>query len=224
MRRRHFLAIAAAAAASRLTRLSFADSTIGKSVFRDALEQARRAGVPLVVLVIPESDDAKYNRGRCFGDLLSLGKPEQLAPLTGASLVCAPMSEVRQLGHKISTREPWMVVIDERDCETLDGTDGTIESLAQFLATARKLVVPRQWRALVGPMRDKLATTPPPGSHWATHSVCGFEHVEGLKSDDDDKIDMDCGMGSLSGRSKRFLYLWTRTPQQRYFDRNGRKV
>jgi hypothetical protein len=220
MRRRHFLAIAGAAVA----RLAFADSTVGKSVFRGALEQARRSGVPLVVLVIPESDEAKYNRGQKFGELLSLATPEQLAPLTGASLACATMNEVRQLGHQISAREPWVVVIDERGCETLDGTDGTIESLARFLASARKLVTPQKWRALVEPMRQKLATTPPPGSHWATHAMCGFEHVEGLRSDEDDKIDMDCGMGAISGRSARFLYFWTRTPQQRYFDRNGRKV
>src|SRR5688572_17407139 len=113
MRRRHFLAIAAATVASRVTRLSFADSTI-KSVLGTSLEQARRAGVPLVVLVIPESDEAKYDRGQKLGELLTRGTPEQLAPLTGATLACATLSELRQLGHVIGTREPWMVVIDER--------------------------------------------------------------------------------------------------------------
>jgi hypothetical protein len=95
-------------------------------------------------------------------------------------------------------------------------------ALSSMLERSRKL--PRAPIAAGEVMRKQLVATPPPGSHWATDSMCGFEHVEGMTASEDNQVSIDCGMGAIPERSARFLYFWTRTPAQRYFDRQGRKT
>src|SRR5262249_56689641 len=46
-----------------------------------ALQAAAERYTLLLVLVIPEEDEAKWNRGRAWGELLNFGTDDQLAPL-----------------------------------------------------------------------------------------------------------------------------------------------
>jgi hypothetical protein len=107
--------------------------------------------------------------------------------------------------------------------------DARIEALARMLWSSETLrparpLTPVELRHAGEQARANLRSSPPPGSHWAAMSGCGFEHVEGLTSPDDEKVGIDCGMGMIPTRSARFLYFWTRTPEQRYLDKTGRKV
>src|SRR5262245_51977072 len=109
MKRRHVLALLASLPVAR--RLAFADTTIGQTVKRGGLAKPAPGQPPLVVLVIPDSDEGKYKRGRAFGAWIEEGKPAELAPLAVANLVCAELSEVKRMASV--SGDPWIVVVDD---------------------------------------------------------------------------------------------------------------
>ncbi|HYV45163.1 MAG TPA: hypothetical protein VFA20_09900 [Myxococcaceae bacterium] len=85
----------------------------GASTLISAIERARARNQPLLVLVIPEDDRAKYSRGRHFGQWLTHGDDADLAPLACADLVCAGMDAVRALfpGSPVDG-EPAILLLD----------------------------------------------------------------------------------------------------------------
>jgi len=69
----------------------------GTATLGAAIQRAHQALKPLLVLVIPAEEGAKWERGRHFGEWLNFGSDRDLAPLACAELVCSEMAAVRQL-------------------------------------------------------------------------------------------------------------------------------
>jgi len=79
-----------------------------------AYRAAQRGGRPLLVLVIPEDDGARWDRGTALGALLNHGSEDVMAALGLCEVVCAPMSALRQLVPQAPPGEPFMVLVDPR--------------------------------------------------------------------------------------------------------------
>jgi hypothetical protein len=225
MRRRRFLAGAAAGLAAALgpgwlTR-AFGDASLersdGRAGARDAeaferdrarevqarLARARRAGLPLLVLVVPRDDARKWERGQAFGEWLNHGSEAELAPLARVEVVCAAMRELPLDGGVVEDPEPWMVLIDPsgraeprllraelpayaEPRARIDPASSEDELFARRVATLAGLVrdaladpTPAE-RAppLAREVRRRLVDRPPPGSHWAVSSGCGTDVEE----------------------------------------------
>jgi len=78
----------------------------------DAYRSARRYARPLLVLVIPEAEERRYERGALFGAVLNHGDDETLAALSRATLVCATMTELRRLVPNVGEAEPLLARVD----------------------------------------------------------------------------------------------------------------
>jgi hypothetical protein len=238
MNRRRFLQLAggfaALAAAPGLVRRAFGDQSIpGFSGARDlegALEAGRGDGAPVLVLVIPKDDGAKYTRGHAFGELLNHGSDAQLAPLAGFRVVCATMQDVRALEPGAPAGEPLMVAIDRKagtvraldanlpethvmgrgDYEAAEKAaqqviDRRIALLSRLIAKAAP-PAPGDAAARAAEVRRRLVKRPVPGSRWALASGCGTS-IEGEK----EQLMPACGMGHVPQRSQRFVYLFAQS-------------
>ncbi len=73
------------------------DPDAGLAVVSEGFRRAQRAGKPLLVLVIPDSDDKKYSRGRTFGEFLNHATRQQHAPLALCEVICATSAQVQKL-------------------------------------------------------------------------------------------------------------------------------
>ena len=73
---------------------------------------------PMLVLVIPTDDSAKYINGQAFGELLNNGSDEQLAPLACFDVACRKLAELDPNWRGDPSQEPLMVLVD-RDSGTL---------------------------------------------------------------------------------------------------------
>jgi hypothetical protein len=74
---------------------------------RSASQSAR----PLLVIVIPEDDGEKWTRGQHLGEWLNSGNDMSLAPLSAVDVVCATLSDLRQLVPQMPKEEPWFVLM-----------------------------------------------------------------------------------------------------------------
>jgi hypothetical protein len=109
VKRRTF--VASAAAWPLLIRRAFADTCVPKAKDpdeaarekreleaskrrREAVARALAAGRSLMILVIPDDDGEKWERGRAFGEWLNHGEDAQLAPLARAVVMCARTAEL----------------------------------------------------------------------------------------------------------------------------------
>jgi hypothetical protein len=119
MKRRTFLGAAALAAfAPSWIRRAFGDASFGGERkppvpphrYREALERARKAGRPLLVLVIPDEDSDKWDRGRAFGEWINHGTDAQLAPLALVEVACLGLGEVGRVYDGPS--DPLMLLVD----------------------------------------------------------------------------------------------------------------
>jgi hypothetical protein len=198
-----------------------------------ALRRAREAVKPLLVLVIPAEDIAKYGRGRSFGELLNFGSDVQLAPLARADVVCATMADLRKLVPNAGAGEPLMVLVStQRVPATARQLDAALEAdgggrmtgdsweesakrddlasdrrIAQMAGLLREALGADDAHAatLAAEVRKRLKEQPPAGTRWANSSGCGIT-IEG----DDDNMAMGCGMGHVPRKSRRFLYFFTK--------------
>jgi len=93
----------------------------GAATLIAAIERARARNQPLLVLVIPEDDHAKYSAGRRFGEWLTHGDDADLAPLACADLACAGMDAIRALfpGAPVDG-EPAILLLDAGPSLRLD--------------------------------------------------------------------------------------------------------
>ncbi len=241
MKRRHFVA-ATAAALALPRRLVFAapcesDCSDGAARVAAAFRRAERARVPLLVIVNPASDAGKYARGSAFGELLNHGTDAQLAPLALVEVVVAGMEELRRIVPNPLNGEPWMVLvatdrtlakaiaIDPAVPETApskrgrgdpdedQAADRRIAVLGAALASALPRPPAPRVAELAARSRERLVRRPPEGARWAVGSGCGVD-VEGEEADM-----VDCGMGHVPTKSRRFLYLYAKTPNERHKSR-----
>jgi hypothetical protein len=128
MRRRTFLGAAAAAAGAAMwpgwLSRAFGDTSAGglsgdTGDFGHRARDAQRSGKPLFVIVIPEDDATKWQRGRVFGELINHGTAEQIAPLALCEVVCAKVSDVRKLAPA-ATGEPLAFLIENGAARAID--------------------------------------------------------------------------------------------------------
>lgn len=78
----------------------------------DAYRRAQRAGRPLLVLIIPAQQEARWDRAQAFGELLNHGPESVLADLALAEVACATMSTLRTLVPQAGSGEPLMVLVE----------------------------------------------------------------------------------------------------------------
>ena len=98
MKRRNFLAGASALALSPLMiQKAFADGAeaLRSEALFEAYRRARRAGRPLLVIIVPSKDG--WERGSAWGEYLNHGTEAQLAPLAIFEPACATADELAKL-------------------------------------------------------------------------------------------------------------------------------
>jgi len=76
----------------------------------DAYRRAKLSGRPLLVLIIPENNDQRWDRGRLLGALINHGGDDVLAALATVSLACASTATLAKLGPKV-TDSVWMALV-----------------------------------------------------------------------------------------------------------------
>jgi hypothetical protein len=117
MRRRDFLQLSMFAFAGPLwLRRAFADASLDGDdrtqsllALNAGIGRSRKSGKPLIVIVIPESDEDKWERGAAFGEWINHGGAEQLAPLALCEVVCATKRELSRRFPSV-TGEPYMAL------------------------------------------------------------------------------------------------------------------
>ena len=79
----------------------------------DGYRAARRAGKPLLVLIIPQRDEDKWERGQQFGQVLNYADDPTLAMLGLVTLGCATKQELARLVQlDADADEPTFVTVD----------------------------------------------------------------------------------------------------------------
>lgn len=243
MKRRGFLGAASVGLGVALwpawLRDSFADEACDKpvlsrlAILAAAYRAAREAGKPLLVLVIPADDMAKWDRGQAFGELLNHADDKQLAPLSRVEVVCATMADLRKIVPNAGTGEPLMVLVSTdkvpaaaRQLDVvLPAYAGMLEGRGNWEERGKSEKVISQKRiaamagllrgalgaddaratALAAEVRKRLTLKPPRGARWAKSYGCGTT-IEGEK----DNMVIGCGMGHIPEASQRFLYFFTK--------------
>lgn len=117
MKRRSLLVFGGLAATSALPLLhAFAQERVpadgALAGLSEAYRAAQRAGRPLLVLVIPEDNGARWERGSALGAFLNHGTDDAMTALGLCELTCATMAVVRQLVPQAPTGEPLMLLVD----------------------------------------------------------------------------------------------------------------
>jgi hypothetical protein len=248
MKRRHFLGAAGSGVAMSLwpsfLREAFGDScevdgqhhapARQAAMVAAAFRRAEQAGKPLLVLVIPADDGAKYERGETFGELLNFGADQDLAPLARVEVVCATMEDLRKIVPTAGDGEPLMVLVqtnvfpvtaqkltavlpEQKGFRRFDANETWEErQRAEDVISDRRIAVlggllrgalgadGRAAERLAEVARKNVTQKPPAGAHWARSSGCGTQ-VEGVT----DNLIMGCGMGHVPRKASRFLYFFS---------------
>ncbi len=117
MNRRLFLQLSSFSAAAGAVRLVFSHPAFrsGPDGLRGEIAKARERGKPLLVLVIPSKDEAKWDRGRTLGAWINHAGEDGMADLSLVDVVCAGADEVASQFPEIDpAEEPWMFFVDTR--------------------------------------------------------------------------------------------------------------
>ncbi len=212
------------------------DAVSAAALVTGAFRRAKKSGRALLVLVIPASDGARYERGRVFGELLNHGLNADLAPLATVEVVCATMTELALVVPTDLSVEPLMVLVEPSRVPAtaipLDvtlpsyadapGTDWQVREKAETAVALRRIELlgallrkhlggsGRDTETRAEEVRERLVKKPPPGTHWANASGCGTQ-IEGVEQN----YAIGCGMGHVPEKSRRFLYFFT--PGSRLF-------
>ncbi len=78
----------------------------------EAYRAAQRASRPLLVLVIPEENGARWDRGGALGAFLNTGSDEAMVAIGACDLTCATMAVLRQLVPQAPAGEPLLLLVD----------------------------------------------------------------------------------------------------------------
>lgn len=117
MKRRTLIvsSLLAAAASTPLLR-AFAQDRVPEDGALAGLSEAYRAAQrgrrPLLVLVIPEDNGARWSRGSALGAFLNHGTDDAMTAIGLCEVTCATMAVLRQLVPQAPAGEPLMVLID----------------------------------------------------------------------------------------------------------------
>ena len=235
MNRRHFLGATAVsfglAATPPWIRQAFAGEPSSKMLAFDAYRRARRAGRPLLVFVIPADPSARWLRGGALGAFITYATDAQLAPLGHCEVVCATAAHVHDFVPDAPAGEPLALLIetaavpahvaaitaalanpsvtgaDEPDWQHREAAADQIvmtnvATIAQALSTALGPADPK----LAADVRTRLSKRDVPGARWASSAGCGVSYEHADKADENMGM-VDCGMGFVSEKSRRFLEL-----------------
>ncbi len=121
MKRRGFLlststAVGAAAAWPALVSTAFAQDRVPEdgalAGLSEAYRAAQRAHQPLLVLVIPDDNGARWDRGGALGAFLNHGSDDAMTAVGSCEVTCATMAVLRQLVPQAPAGEPLMVLVD----------------------------------------------------------------------------------------------------------------
>jgi hypothetical protein len=216
MRRRRLLRAGAAAlglaAAPGWIRRAFADISAAAEKAAPAQVAAARQRAfsrerPLVVIVVPDDEAQRPQRGRVWGAFLNHGKPAELAPLGTGDVICARVKDLA-LPSGGELGEPWLVVLAEGaaprasagklpglDSLGVVGRDAGNQLLEQQIAALAKMVkdvllpagAPAPGKAALDEAL-RLRKEAPPGSRWDQEWDCP-----------------PCGMAMTPFKSRRFL-------------------
>jgi hypothetical protein len=207
-----------------------------------AFRRANQTGKRLLVLVIPEALDQKYDRGRLFGAWLNCGSDADLAPLSLCELACSTMGDLRNLVPNAPGGEPLLVLVDPsklgRPAVAIDPTVPALEKHAWPSSNdweksmralmdlenaeweARTTVLSRAVRIAVAPgvsFPEEATAAEQVRSRWVRGRVPGSRWAQndgcGTTIEGVESDDsIGCGMGYVPEKAKRFLYLLTRAP------------
>lgn len=120
------------------------------SPLRAALRAARATGKPVLVIVIPEDEADRYQRGAVWGELLNHGSEEGLARLALCEVVCATHAEVRAVKAiaDVPSIESFALLIEDLrarpvrvDVGQLQPAGFTPEEIAKYEALAKARIV-----------------------------------------------------------------------------------
>ncbi len=203
----------------------------------EAYRSAQRAGRPLLVLVIPEENGARWDRGSALGAFLNTGSDDAMTAVGLCEITCATMTVLRQLVPQAPTGEPLMVLVDpSRVPATVLAIDPALPaepappSSDTDWATQnarRDAHVDRQIAAIESAVIAALAART--GTLDAARRQAARARVEDLRAHrirgsywassggcgvyvedlpDDTQAMMACGMGHTPARARRFLYFF----------------
>lgn len=249
--RRHFLKAGAAAvalAAWPSLRRAFADSSLPNerpgdasdlAALSQAFERAHHQLRPLLVLIIPEDDGKKYERGHLLGTYLNHASDRQLAPLGQVEVVCAKMASVRAKLPAVGPGEPLMILLDplsskSRRIDPKLKTDPPYSPFRAMDTDARKRSEEAETQRIVGNLHTIAAAVaaalpPVPPTEVAALAAQakaqlrvrpprGSRWADGsgcgsIIEGEKDQLSPACGMGHVPELSRRFLYFFAPTPR-----------
>ena len=203
MKRRAF--IAGLATAPLWIRRAFGDASVGGArvgLRANGAATTAAATRPALVLIVPPDEGERWERGAAFGDWLNHGDDGALAPLALVDVICAPARDFGVSG------DPLMLFVVGSTVHRLDGAlpkgDGPRRALIGGFV--RKLVWTegKPIAELAKAARERYVKKAPRGARWGRTSMCGAEYEEGPADA------VDCGMGSVSEPSRRFLDFYVK--------------
>lgn len=207
--RRGFLSLLAAGAASSWVEAAFAAGpSTRETELVAAWHAARRAGLPLLVIVVPPQDDG-IDRGWIVGATLNNASDDLKRRLAGYAPACATLADLRLLGAQ-APDDAWFVVVGTgvpADVTAIAGPEKPRSYDEGMFDVVQRILldhVPDRGAGGADPAATWIGARIP-GSYWEDAGGCGttIEEYEG-----DDNWAIACGMGSVSPRSARFLNFY----------------
>jgi hypothetical protein len=86
--------------------------TRGLITVSQGFRAAQRSGRPLLVLVIPQNPDDRWQPGQAFGELINNATVDEFLPFAMVEVVCARMATLRTLVPSAPQGEPLMVLVE----------------------------------------------------------------------------------------------------------------
>ncbi|MBN8612860.1 MAG: hypothetical protein J0L92_19855 [Deltaproteobacteria bacterium] len=246
MKRRSLLVYGGIAGALATTGIPLLDAFAQERVPSDGLlaglseayRAAQRAGRPLLVLVIPEDNGARWERGSALGAFLNHGTDDAMTAVGSCELTCAPMTVLRQLVPQAPPGEPLLVLVDPARVPAsvsaidpalppeppyaVDGEDWEAQRTredayvdAQIAAISNAVVAALATRIAASTPAQRTAARARAIDTYRAHRVRGsywaFSGGCGVSVEDAPpqlESMVACGMGHTPERARRFLYFF----------------
>lgn len=201
-----------------------------------AARRAKATGRRVLVLVIPASDDHKWEQGHVFGEYLNNATDAELAPLARAEVVCATVAEVHKLAPPngpppATADEPLLFVVHPGATPvTAQAFDATIPPLGEWdpsLAPGAQTLtddekVQKRVAIMAGLVRRAVGPTDPAVAA-RDAAIVRKSVVEkpptgtrwarsrgcGVNIEGEPPAMVGCGMGHVPAKSERFLYFFS---------------
>jgi hypothetical protein len=224
MRRRAFLGGVAAAivGAPLWLRRAFADASVESLGGRmgklsAAFERAESLGKPLLVLMVPDSDEEMYLQGTRLGELLNHGSDAQLAPIALAEVVCARRGEVpgaparpNTLAFLVESGQPVLAIATDKPLPGAargfgeEADEEIDERIAAMAAAFEKAIVPDAAARARHADRARIALG---AGSAAVDAELAAATPSGENADRGAAIYFVAAQGAAAPRKKRILHL-----------------